>query len=146
MRPNPGPKPNFIPKGYSAYHSKKPKPYKQHNKYIRNEPDLSQKQENPQIDIIPNAIDYIIVYFIFLPHLSCSRHEISWKMAFINLISVFSNLWMNKYFRPIGKLISFTFSFRICRHMCWDMILWVQFLIIRLILMNWRLSFQLAWP
>jgi len=58
MRPGP-PNKAFPHKPFSHYHPKKNRPFKQQPKY-RPEPDRVQKSEIPQIDIVPNAIEYIL--------------------------------------------------------------------------------------
>jgi len=64
MRPGP-PNKAFPHKPFSHYHPKKNRPFKQQPKY-RPEPDRVQKSEIPQIDIVPNAIEYILVILPFL--------------------------------------------------------------------------------
>lgn len=66
-KPIPPSKP-FAPKQFthSHFHAKKPKHHFHHNKqkmYHRQEPDRVENLESLQGDIIPNAIEYILVDF-----------------------------------------------------------------------------------
>jgi len=52
------PSKGYVHKPFSPYHPKKNKPYKPQYKYIHKP---ENKSELPQIDTVPNAIEYILV-------------------------------------------------------------------------------------
>ena len=103
MKPVPPNKP-FAPKGYSHYHAKKPKHF-HHNKpkMYRQEPDRVENLESLQGDIIPNAIEYILVDFFSFLIVNSYSLVTFWKMEFLAVTLIFLTLLMIKYYFSISK-------------------------------------------